>query len=186
MSDPAHTPRQRVADHARRLSPLSWKVLAIFVVIGSIGAGLYAYTTLLAPATPAAATAPPPGASGFLGGSAPAAEPAAPSLSDTWTAWSGQHGAAVGFGFAGGFVIAFVFRAFIKLMTLITLLIVGGMAALSYYGIVNVDLTAASRAVQSNADWLTEQATRIKDVLIAHLPSSGAGAAGAYFGLRRR
>ena len=185
MSDPAPTPGRRVADHAKRLSPLSWKVLTAFVLIGLAGAATYAYAVFTHPsATIPSAT--PPDASGLLGGNIPTAESDRPSLHDTWTAWTGQHGAAVGFGFAGGFVIAFIFRAFIKLMTLITLLIVGGLGALSYYGIVNVDLTKATQAVQSNAGWLTEQATRIKDVLLAHLPGSGAGAAGAYFGLRRR
>jgi hypothetical protein len=49
-----------------------------------------------------------------------------------------------------------------------------------------VDLTAAQQTYDSAREWLTDQATRLKDVVLAHLPSSASGGLGAFIGFRRR
>jgi uncharacterized membrane protein (Fun14 family) len=189
MTDHVATPaRARLAANARRVSPFQWKLLTLFLIIGSIGAGLYAYAAVVQPVTPAVSTpesGPPGGASGFLSAE-PAAAPAAAPGTDSWTGWAGAKGTALGFGFVGGFVIGFVFRAFLKFMAGVTFVVVGGLALLSYFNVLNIDLTAARTAYESNAHWLTDQATRLKDVVLNYLPSSTTGAAGVFFGLRRR
>lgn len=83
-------------------------------------------------------------------------------------------------------MLGFVFRAFLKLMALLTIVIVVGLAALSYFHILNVDFSAARQAYDTHAAWLTDQATRLKDVLMTYLPQSFGTTAGAYFGLRRK
>ncbi|MDB5328228.1 MAG: hypothetical protein JWM57_3797 [Phycisphaerales bacterium] len=176
--------RKRLADHARQVHPLSWKLLIGFLILGLACGGLYAYAHFTKPA-PRSVASTPAGASGLLGARDTTEEPST-STTDSWAGWTGAKGSTLGFGFVGGFVVGFIFRAFLKLMTLVTVVIVGGLMALSHYHILNIDLTHAQDVVQSNAEWLTDQATRLKDVVIAHLPSSTGGAAGAFFGLRRR
>lgn len=179
------TRREHLANHAKNVAPFQWKLLAIFLAIGLVGAGIYVYAAVThQPAASAVHT--PDGASGFLGGSGATAEPVATSAGDSWTGWFGAKTSTLGFGFAGGFIIGFIFRAFLKLMTLITLLVGGGLFALSYFFKVNIDFSQVQHAWDTNSQWLTEQATRLKDVAINHLPSSSGGAAGVFFGLRRR
>jgi uncharacterized membrane protein (Fun14 family) len=85
-----------------------------------------------------------------------------------------------------GFVIGFLFRMFVKTMLLVTLVIGGIFFALTYFNVVNVDLTAAQQTYDSAREWLTDQATRLKDVVLAHLPSSASGGLGVFIGFRRR
>ena len=184
--------RQYLAEHAKQVAPFHWKLLIGFLIFGLASAGLYAYAYMTRHnGHPAAqhSVATPAGASGMFGSSgsstdaSPDAEPAA---TDSWSGYAGAKGTTLGFGFVGGFVIGFIFRAFLKMMTLITVVIVGGLFALSYYHVINIDMTHVRDVAQSNMEWITDQATRIKDLAMAHLPSSSGGAAGAFFGLRRR
>lgn len=92
----------------------------------------------------------------------------------------------LGVSVVGGFVVGWLFRAFLKMAMLLALLGVGVMVALSYFGVMNVDLSAAREHYASAAHWLTDQAGRMKDVVLAHLPSGGGGAVGAWLGFRRR
>jgi uncharacterized membrane protein (Fun14 family) len=57
-----------------------------------------------------------------------------------------------------GFIAGFLFRAFIKMMTLVTLLIGGTFFVLTYLGIVDFDLTAARNSYQNATHWLREHA----------------------------
>lgn len=187
--DAASPDRRRLADHARRVHPFSWKLLSGFLIFAIACTGLYAYAYFTRPAVQQTrSVAAPEGSSGFIGSRGAPAESAdtTPATTDSWSGWAGAKGSTLGFGFVGGFIIGFVFRAFLKLMTLVTVLVGGGLMLLSYYHVLNIDFTHARDVVQSNAEWLTEQATRLKDLLVAHLPSSTGGAAGVFFGLRRR
>jgi uncharacterized membrane protein (Fun14 family) len=96
------------------------------------------------------------------------------------------HAMAIGLSLVAGFLIAWVFRAFLKTMALLALVVTGGLFALSYFGVLNVDLSSAKQEYTSVIHWLGDQAGRLKDVAMAHLPSSGGGAVGAWLGLRRR
>lgn len=182
---------QYLAEHARQVAPFHWKLLFGFLIFGLASAGLYAYACMNRHnGHPAArhSVSTPAGASGMLGSSGSGSEPAdaEPDAADSWPGYAGAKGTTLGFGFVGGFVIGFIFRAFLKMMTLITVVIVGGLFALSYYHVVNIDMTHVRDVAQSNMEWMTDQATRIKDLAMNHLPGSSGGAAGAFFGLRRR
>jgi uncharacterized membrane protein (Fun14 family) len=74
-------------------------------------------------------------------------------------------------------------------MALLALL--GGAAvwAMSHYGILhlsNSDLQTARERAVGAATWLEAHAAQMKDLAIAHLPSTGGGAFGASLGFRRR
>ena len=69
-----------------------------------------------------------------------------------------------------------------------TLLLLGvvSMMLLSYFNIVNIDLSEARTKYASSIHWVQDQACKLKDVAQSHLPHSGAGAVGAFAGFRRR
>lgn len=79
------TARQRVADHARRVPTLNWKLLTIFLLIGLAGAALYVYGATGRPPASGAGPATPAGTSGFVGLSAPTGASDSPAA-DSWTA----------------------------------------------------------------------------------------------------
>jgi uncharacterized membrane protein (Fun14 family) len=139
--------------------------------------------------TPTAQT--PPGSSGFVDGrNAPAdttttttvvtAEP--PSL----VARLSPNATRIGGSVVAGFMLGWIFRAFLKTMAFFALLAGAALMALSYFGVINVDLSSAREHYASVMHWLSDQGMRLKDVVIAHLPSSSGGAVGAYLGFRRR
>ena len=92
----------------------------------------------------------------------------------------------VGVSVLAGFAIGFLLRAFVKTVLLVGLVIGGALFALSYYNVLNIDFSTAERTYASASEWLTDQAARLKDVLVAHLPSSASGGLGAFIGFRRR
>ena len=92
----------------------------------------------------------------------------------------------MGVSVVAGFVFGWLFRAFLKTMTFFVLIIAALLAGLSYFGILNVDFSAAREHYASAVHWVTDQGERLKAVLLSHLPSSGGGARGAYMGFRRR
>ena len=85
-----------------------------------------------------------------------------------------------------GFVLGWLFRAFLKTMAFFLMLAIAALAALSYFGVLNVDFTSAREHYASALHWLGDQSSRLKDLIISHLPSSGGGALGAFLGFRRR
>jgi uncharacterized membrane protein (Fun14 family) len=92
----------------------------------------------------------------------------------------------IGVSVLAGFVLGWLFRAFLKTMAFFLMLAIAILAALSYFGVLNVDFTSAREHYASALHWLGDQTTRLKDVVISHLPSSGGGALGAFLGFRRR
>jgi len=85
-----------------------------------------------------------------------------------------------------GFILGWIFRAFLKTMAFFCMLGAAILFALSYFGVLNVDFSAAREHYASAVHWLTDQSTKLKDAVLAHLPSSGGGAVGAFLGFRRR
>lgn len=92
----------------------------------------------------------------------------------------------IGGSVVAGFIFGWIFRAFLKTVTFFALLAAGALFALSYFGVINVDLSSAREQYSSALHWLTDQGSRLKDVLLTHLPSSSGGAVGAFLGFRRR
>ena len=99
------------------------------------------------------------------------------------------HMIGVGFSIVVGFILGWFFRAFIKSMAMITVLIGGTLWALSHFNILHLSDENVTRIKENSAQatsWATAHASQFKDFIMAHLPSSGSGTLGAFLGFRRR
>ncbi len=128
----------------------------------------------------------PSGSNGFVSGngkvdaSAPATQPAG--TAGTWSGLSTKLGA----GFVVGFFVGWIFRFFLKTMTLLTaagVVIIGG---LSYFNILNVDLTSAKTNYSSAITWVSDQGQKLFNVVYEKMNATGPMAVGGFFGFRRR
>jgi uncharacterized membrane protein (Fun14 family) len=154
-----------------------------------------------APAPNSSKVVTPPNASGFVASSSSrepertttAADPApsaaatssADPVGDDLLSKLSPNATKVGGSVVAGFVIGWLFRAFLKTMAMLALLIGGGLFALSYFGIIDVDFVAIRAHYADAAAWVTAQGMKLKDAVVAHLPSTGAGTLGAFLGFRR-
>jgi uncharacterized membrane protein (Fun14 family) len=160
-----------------------------------------------APQTTAARSvspAPPVGSSGFVGGQTPAgsypqnpptpganpqatpvadsSQAAPPDYSQLWKPFMTK----VGFSLFVGIFVGVLFRAFFRIAMLISLLIVGAAMGLSYFHILNVDLTSVKTETAQATNWLADQGYRLKDMLFHALPSSTSAGIGFILGCKRR
>jgi len=200
MSDHPHEPRPSLMTHLARMPRWHQVVLLVAIVLAAAGSVGWAVTrtapgqTVPASAAAAQHSSALPAHSGFVDsrttGTTPLPADAAADANDTtpggWISRLSPHATGVGLSVVGGFLVGWLFRAFLKLMTFFVLIVAALLAALSYFGVLNVDLTSAQTHSADAMHWLTEQGARLKDVVTAHLPSSGAGAFGAFLGFRRR
>jgi uncharacterized membrane protein (Fun14 family) len=92
----------------------------------------------------------------------------------------------VGLSFVVGFVLGWVFRAFLKMMSLLALAGIAIMAALSYFHVVNLDLSAAREQYASTMGWATDQAQILGRAILGHIPGSTSSIVAFYMGFRRR
>jgi uncharacterized membrane protein (Fun14 family) len=102
-----------------------------------------------------------------------------------WWQKLSPRAARIGVSLVIGFIVGFLFRAFLKTMAMLTAVIVAILLALSYFNVLNIDFSAAREHYQGAAHWLTDQAMRLKDVAVAHIPSGVAGFFGVFLGMRR-
>jgi uncharacterized membrane protein (Fun14 family) len=133
--------------------------------------------------------APPAGSSGFVtdnGSPGDTVETTPPAgMIDSLS----PHATKVGLSVVLGFIVGWFFRAFLKTMAFLGILVVGGLWALSHFGILNLsdaNLDALKQHSAEATSWLQEHATHLKELAISHLPSTGGGAFGAFLGFRRR
>ena len=91
-----------------------------------------------------------------------------------------------GLGLIGGFIIGWAFRAFLKMMSMITFVIAAIFVGLSYFNVINVDFTAAQTKFKDSSAWVADQASRVKDAAMSHIPGSAASAVGLFLGFRRK
>src|SRR4051812_39369262 len=105
-----------------------------------------------------------------------------PTLRERLSPWATRFGASM----LGGFLIGFALRVFIRIT--VSLIALGAMImmALSYFNVMNVDLTAAETKYDSGIHWAEDQAYKLKDAAMSHLPSTGGSAFGAFAGFRRK
>lgn len=95
------------------------------------------------------------------------------------------HATKIGVSLVIGFIVGFLFRAFIKTMALIVIVIGGIIFALSYFDILNIDYDSARQQTEHAAGWLGQKATAAREFVMSHLPSGVASAVGAFLGFRR-
>lgn len=164
-------------------------ILAVLVaaagVVGQIVARPAAETARQQPAGEGSVT--PGGSRGFIAGSPQA--PAGAPVAEPERSWWEQNAPALtkaGVSFVGAFLIGWAFRIYIKTMVIFTLLAVGILLALSYFNVINIDFSAAREQYTSAAGWLTDQATRLKDAALSHLPASSTGLAGLIAGMWKK
>jgi uncharacterized membrane protein (Fun14 family) len=93
---------------------------------------------------------------------------------------------AVGLSFVVGFVIGWLMRTFMKMATMLTMLIIAIMLGLSYFKVLNVDLSKAEVNYKDAREWITDQGQRAGKALAAYLPSSVSALAGIFIGFRRK
>lgn len=164
------------------VSPWKKKLLLIALALGIAGLALQGYSRATAGGAPEA----PAGDAAAAGRSLlPDEAPVAArdlSLPERLAPWLSR----VGLSFAGGFVLGFVFRTFLRTMAMLTAAAVVLFAALSYFGLFNVDFTQVQTQWDSASQWMTDQAGRLREVVAARLPSTFTGAAGAFLGFARR
>lgn len=96
------------------------------------------------------------------------------------------HAMRIGVSIIIGFILGWIFRAFIKLMTLMLLIALGLFAALSYFHVVNVDPSLVKTQYASAMHWATEHFKLLKDAILPHLPSTGGGTLGTWLGMSRK
>ncbi len=85
----------------------------------------------------------------------------------------------------GGFIVGWLLRVFVKTTILVGSLMAMLFGALSYFHIMNVDFTSVQQHYNTEVAWLTDQAYRLKDMVIAHLPAHAGGLFGIFMGFRR-
>jgi uncharacterized membrane protein (Fun14 family) len=112
----------------------------------------------------------------------PSPPPPEPTLQQKLSPWAMR----VGLSLLMGFLLGFALRVFVRIT--ITLLVLGAglMMLLSYFNVLNVDLSSAQTKYNSSIHWAQDQAEKLKDSALGHLPSSGSGVLGAFAGFRRR
>jgi uncharacterized membrane protein (Fun14 family) len=174
-----------------RLSGLQIKSLVVALVVLIAGTGGLAWSWLDRPAepVPTGVAAPEQGRSIIAG--SPKDESVRKADADakaaqSWSEWASAKGVRFGSGFLGGFLLGFAIRAYVKTVAVVAGVITVLLAAASYFQLFNIDFSAVQQQWASNSEWLLTQADKLKDAVLAHLPSSTAGAVGVFFGTRRK
>ena len=94
--------------------------------------------------------------------------------------------ATYGFSFVIGLVVGVIFRTFLGFAAMVTGLVIAGAVALSYFHVINVDMNTVKAGTGAATSWLSEQGGQLKDLIFAHLPSTGAAGAGFLVGMKKR
>jgi uncharacterized membrane protein (Fun14 family) len=116
-------------------------------------------------------------------------QPAATPADDTILGRLSPHATKIGLSVVLGFIVGWLCRAFLKTMALLTMVVIGGLWLLSHFGILHFAQGDVDRLREKSAEaasWLEQHARQLKDMAIAHLPSTSGGTFGALLGFRRR
>ena len=92
----------------------------------------------------------------------------------------------LGISFFAGVVLGTIARTFVKLAAMGAVVIGLIFAGLSYFHILNVDLTTMKTRYASASEWIEDQGGKLKGVALGALPSSTSAAAGFFAGFKRR
>lgn len=91
----------------------------------------------------------------------------------------------LGAGFAGGFLLSFAFRRFLKATALFAGLLLAAVAAVRALGWVDLDWNALEHEIHSALSWTHERALSVKAVLESYLPATAASGFGLWRGWRK-
>ena len=177
---------RRFAQHVVRMPGWHKKVLLVAVVLaiaGTLGQ-VVGYFNKAPVSVTSETNSIPSGSCAFDSGTNPAVQTTSEKSLPLWQRLS-PSAKRIGVSLVIGFLLGWIFRAFLKTMAMLTILVVGLLALLSYFNVLNIDLSAARQHYDSVAHWLADQAMRLKDVIAAHIPSGVSGTLGAFIGARR-
>ena len=94
--------------------------------------------------------------------------------------------AGIGGSYLGGFFIGWAFRRFLKMAALIAGGLLAGIAVLENTGWIDLDWTVLETQISHGIAAVHRGAEGLKHILSGYLPSTGAGAAGVFFGFRKK
>ena len=200
--------KSKLKNAVKSMPRWKWRLLGVGLVVGLIGvAGEAAIlfhggtvatgkTTTVTKTVVATPGAPPVGSSGFVGAPSNNSTPpgtettvttttptdASPSLVQALTPFM-TH---VGFSLFIGVVVGLIFRTFLKMALSLTAVVMLGAWALSYYHIMNVDMTLVKDQTAQATSWLADQGYRLRDMLFHALPSSSGATVGFILGFKKR
>jgi len=103
-----------------------------------------------------------------------------------WKATIGGWMAKLGLSFAGGLIAGVFFRIYLKTMAALAAVATAGFVGLSYFEVINLDFTVMRENYDSATAWLSSQAGRVKDLLLAIFPSATAAGAGFFSGVLKK
>lgn len=92
----------------------------------------------------------------------------------------------LGAGYAGGFLLGFLFRRFLKVTSVGAAVLLAAVAGLRSVGVLEVDWAAWEAQIRAGVDWSHHQAGVLKSVAEGYLPSTAATGWGLWRGLRRK
>lgn len=202
---PGITFSQRVSRAYHLMPHWTRKLLVISLVLGVVGAAaqlVYAQkprTRTVEVPNPAAKVNPaspgrPGGSSGFVGTAGPSdptpavpatittEQPVEPTLAEQVTPVAMKGG----FSLFVGIIFGVIFRAFVKISAMVTAVALMGVAALSYFHVIDLDRNAVKSEVSTGMNWVKKQANGIRKEVFAMLPSTTAAGVGFFMGLRRK
>jgi uncharacterized membrane protein (Fun14 family) len=92
----------------------------------------------------------------------------------------------LGAGYAGGFLLGFLFRRFLKVTSVGAAVLLAAVAGLRSMGVLEVDWAAWEAQIRAGVDWSHHRAGVLKSVAEGYLPSTAATGWGLWRGLRRK
>ena len=105
----------------------------------------------------------------------------------SWVAdFSSPDVARLGGSYLGGFFIGWAFRRFLRMAALIAGGLLAGIAVLENTGWIDLDWSAAEAQISHGIAAAHRGAEGLKHILSGYLPSTGAAAAGVFFGFRKK
>jgi uncharacterized membrane protein (Fun14 family) len=195
--------KRRLANAVKELPSWKKKLLTFSLAVAVVGGGVKASSMILARQQPApAAVSSKAGGSGqqgsdlpgvssnFVGktparGSNTAESPEPQAAEPTFTEKSSGWIFRLALSIFVGLIVGIFFRMFIKTMAVVAVLAVAGFAALSYFKVLHIDVTTLKDNYDSVAGWAQGQAGKIKDVVMAALPSTTSAFVGFFFGFKK-
>ncbi len=105
----------------------------------------------------------------------------------SWVAdFSSPDVARLGGSYLGGFFIGWAFRRFLRMAALIAGGLLAGIAVLENTGWIDLDWPAVESQISHSIAAAHRGAEGLKHILSGYLPSTGAAAAGVFFGFRKK
>jgi len=103
----------------------------------------------------------------------------------TWLRRSAPWLTRIAVGVFIGLCLGLMLRTFLKTTAVIIAVAVVALVALSYFNIINLDFSTMKTNYDNASQWVSDQASRFKDLIVAQVPSLISAAAGFFIGFRK-